>query len=304
MAIAEVPPNPAASAKRSFPAASQSRTVSSLPVSKVRLPAAISLRSIEKARPRTLREGPAGRRVSAPVCRSQILTVPSAPTAASRSAGESRLTPASPLSQGRVRFSTPERASHSRSLSSRQVAASVLPSAEKATVPTSASDWMTRSPGRVCISGSLEADVEGDFRVWLSLLEELDGANQLAVSADRALVIVLVGIAFEKRIGGEVDLRNKRPMPRRGNHVVDVLRGTVRIMSRQNGLDGVFGGRFHDQLGPVPVALHVVVARVVGLPDVDPGAGNTFTTRVEHLPGDAQRETGIAGGAQDGSIRS
>src|SRR5712691_472729 len=96
---------------------------------------------------------------------------------------------------------------------------------------------------RTRMSGSFEADVEGDFRVWLSLFEKLDRTNQVAVSDQRALVVVLVRVALEPRIGCEVDLCDQRPVSGRRNQVVNMLRGTVRIVSWHDRLDGVFGGR-------------------------------------------------------------
>src|SRR5436309_1344231 len=100
---------------------------------------------------------------------------------------------------------------------------------------------------RTRISGSLEADVKGDFRVRLSLLEQLDRTNQLAVADQRALIVVLVRVSLEPGIGGEVDLCDERPVPRRGNQVMNMLRGTVRIMSGQHRFDGVFGGRVDQE---------------------------------------------------------
>ena len=76
----------------------------------------------------------------------------------------------------------------------------------------------------------------------LSLLEQPDRTNQLAVAYQRALIVVLVRVALEPGIGGEVDLCDERPVPRRGNQVVNMLRGTVRVVSGQDRLDGVFGG--------------------------------------------------------------
>src|SRR5882762_5888320 len=110
---------------------------------------------------------------------------------------------------------------------------------------------------RARMSGSFEADVEGDFRVRLSLFKELDRANQLAISDQRALVVILVRVTLEPGIGGEVALRNERPVPWSRNQVVNVLRGTVRVVSGHDRLDGVFGGRRRQDLGAVAVAFDV-----------------------------------------------
>src|SRR5260370_30818917 len=104
---------------------------------------------------------------------------------------------------------------------------------------------------RARISGSFEADVEGDFRVRLALFKELDRTNQLAVSDQRALVVVLIRVALEPRIGGEIDLCDQRPVSGRRNQVVNMLLWTLRIAAWHHRLDGVFGGRCGQDLGPL-----------------------------------------------------
>src|SRR5205807_2404806 len=108
------------------------------------------------------------------------------------------------------------RTSHWRSLPSTQRPATILPSGVNATSRTSASEGITRSCARAApaasiqtaarISGLLQHDIETDGRVRRALLIERHGPHQFAVAHQVALVVVLIHVAFEPFVGGEIYL--------------------------------------------------------------------------------------------------
>src|SRR5258708_611083 len=101
------------------------------------------------------------------------------------------------------------------------------------------------------ISSLLQHDVEAYRGVRRALLVQRYRAHQLAILRDAALAVVLVGIALEKRIGGEVHLRHQRLVAWRRDQVVDVLRGPVVVMAWHHRFNGVFAARGHGQLGAI-----------------------------------------------------
>src|SRR6516164_5848669 len=93
-------------------------------------------------------------------------------------------------------------------------------------------------------SDPLQNDVERDrcvsrFIGTQAALEQFYWQDQFLMSGDAALVPVLLGIAFEERVRGEVRLSDETLVARRGDEVVDVLGGTVGIVPRHDGIDGI-----------------------------------------------------------------
>jgi hypothetical protein len=65
--------------------------------------------------------------------------------------------------------------------------------------------------------------------------------------------------------------------------VVDVLGGTVVIVPGHDRLHGVIASRGHDELGAIAEAHDVVLAHVIGLPQVDPRALDHIAAGVVNL---------------------
>src|SRR5664279_3660111 len=93
-------------------------------------------------------------------------------------------------------------------------------------------------------------------------------------------------------------------MSRRGDEVMHVLANAAGVVPRHDRLDRVAPLCSRFEYGAVAVALDIVVAVIIGLPDLDLCIGNNFTASVVHPTGDGQRHAGIAGGAHHGSVRS
>src|ERR1700686_108454 len=107
----------------------------------------------------------------------------------------------------------------------------------------------------------------------LGLSRQSHRTDQLWGVYSGVAVKVLLRIAVERRIGREVELRNEGFMSGRGHQIVDVLANAtaVGIMSRHDGLDFVEAGGVHRKLAAIAVAVEIVIAEVIGLPDFDHG---------------------------------
>ncbi len=57
----------------------------------------------------------------------------------------------------------------------------------------------------------------------------------------------------------------------------------VGIMSGHDGLESVLARGIHEQFAPIAIAIDIVIAGVIGLPDFDCGIGKHITASIEHL---------------------
>src|SRR5262249_50042964 len=106
------------------------------------------------------------------------------------------------------------------------------------------------------------------------------------------------GVAFERRVGGEVKLSGQRLVPRRSDHVVDVLADAPWIMARHNGIEPILARIVSRYRRPVAKTLQIVLAPVIRLPDLDPGVRQRGAGCAEHQPRNRKRQPGITRGAQ------
>jgi hypothetical protein len=70
-----------------------------------------------------------------------------------------------------------------------------------------------------------------------------------------------------------------------GDQVVDVLANAtaIGVMTGHDGLESVLAGGIHGQFAPIAIAIDIVIAGVIGLPDFDRGIGKHITASIEHL---------------------
>src|SRR5215813_12498037 len=121
-------------------------------------------------------------------------------------------------------------------------------------------------------SQPLKDDLEVDQRVnLLRVPGNSNGPDQLAAVQKRVAAVVAIGVAFERRVGGEVKLSGQRLVPRRSDHVVDVLADAPWIMARHNGIEPILARIVSRYRRPVAKTLQIVLAQVIRLPDLDPG---------------------------------
>src|SRR5688572_26213355 len=79
---------------------------------------------------------------------------------------------------------------------------------------------------------------------------------------------------------------------------MNVLRRAVGIVARHHGVNFVARYGIERQLRPISVALHVITAVMIGVPDVDSSSDDGLAPCIQDFPRDDQRNAWIAGGAQ------
>src|SRR5262249_12262392 len=113
-----------------------------------------------------------------------------------------------------------------------------------------------------------------------------DRPDQLTTRDDTVPSVVFVRVSFKDRIRGEVQLCDECFISGRGDKVVDVLANATGIVPRHDRIEGVVSGRIGNQSGAVAIAVDVIVAEVVGLPDFDGGIRYSRGISANNLPGD------------------
>src|SRR5215469_3601696 len=105
----------------------------------------------------------------------------------------------------------------------------------------------------------------------LRITSQSDRPNQLTTGDDRVSSVVFVRLSFKDGIRGEVQLRDECFIAGRRYKVVDVLANATGIVPRHDRIEGIVSGGIGNESGAVAIAVDVIVAEVVGLPDFDGG---------------------------------
>jgi hypothetical protein len=149
------------------------------------------------------------------------------------------------------------------------------------------------------ISCGLQANLELNFRDdVLGVAGENYRAHEFAAMDERIACEILVGLTFKYRVGGEIELCNQGLVCGRADEIVDVLADTIGIVPGDDGIEIVRGGGIGCEFGAIAIALHVVMANVVGVPDFYEGARQLVTARIVNLPGDDEWHARVAGNTQ------
>ena len=110
-------------------------------------------------------------------------------------------------------------------------------------------------------------------RCWEGL-QDADRLNQRIAS------VVMFRIALEDGIGGEVKLCGQRFVSASTDQIVDVLADAARIVARHDRIETILSFAVSDQCGAVTVAVEIVEAQMICLPDFDFGAREHVSSRI------------------------
>src|SRR5581483_5127625 len=79
---------------------------------------------------------------------------------------------------------------------------------------------------------------------------------------------------------------------------MDVLANAIGIVPGHDRFEFVAAGLVRLQAGAVTIAVEIVMAQMIGLPDLESGIGKRFGASTENLAGDDERHAGIVWRAQ------
>jgi hypothetical protein len=143
-------------------------------------------------------------------------------------------------------------------------------------------------------SEELQHELKADYRLGvMRITREHNRSHQLAAVEERVTPEVVVRITIENRIGGKVQLCNQGLMAGDENQVVHMLADPVWIVARDHSIELVCAFRINWHLGAIAVSVKVIMAEVIGLPNLDHGTGKHIAARVEHLPSHRQGHAGV-----------
>jgi hypothetical protein len=118
----------------------------------------------------------------------------------------------------------------------------------------------------------------------LRIASESDRPDQLTTGDDVVPSVIFVRVSFKDGIRGEVQLRDEGLITGRRDKVVDVLANATGIVPGHDRIERIVSGRIGNESRTVAIAVDVIVAEVVGLPDFKGGIRVLSITRKNATP--------------------
>src|SRR5262249_15516834 len=139
-------------------------------------------------------------------------------------------------------------------------------------------------------SQTLQDEFECHIRLKrLRIARQRNRSHQVAADHQRIARIIAVRIAFKNRVGTEIELSHQRLMTLGGNNVMNVLAHSSGVMSRHDGVERIPAHGVGLERSSIPIALQIVKAEMICLPDFDLRARKTASSRIENASVDRQR---------------
>jgi hypothetical protein len=135
-------------------------------------------------------------------------------------------------------------------------------------------------------SESLQAKLELNFGVhFIRIARQYNWTDKLRRLKQRIACVIFHWVAFEDGIGGEVKLGDKSLVSGGHDQIMDVLADAtfVGIVAGDHRFKRIGPRCVHESLSAITIGAQVVVALMVGLPNLDGSVGDDGASSVKDL---------------------